>query len=51
MELLLLGYILGVGVCIAYEYFVTTPKLKRLKSELLAIAAELRGNTTTTETP
>ena len=46
MELLLLGYILGVGVCIAHEYFVTTPKLKRLKSELRTIAAELRGDTT-----
>ena len=50
MKLLLLGYILGVGVCIAHDYFVIRPKLKRLINELLAIAAELRG-TTTTETP
>ena len=50
MELLLLGYILGVGVCIAHDYFVINPKLKRLIAELRSVAAELRG-TTTTETP
>lgn len=52
MELLLLGYMLGVGVCIAHDYFVILPKLKRLIGELRTIAAELRGtNTTPTETP
>jgi len=49
--LLLLGYILGVGVCIAHDYFVIRPKLKCLIDELRTIAAELRGDTTTTETP
>jgi len=46
MELLLLGWTLGVGVCIAHEYFVTTPKLKRLIGELRSVAAELRPTTT-----
>ena len=49
MELFLLGWTLGVGFCIAHEYFVTTPKLKRLIGELRTIAAELRGGTTTTK--
>ena len=49
MELFLLGWTLGVGFCIAHEYFVTTPKLKRLIGELRTIAAELRGDTTTNQ--
>jgi len=49
MELLLLGWTLGVGVCIAHEYFVTTPELKRLIGKLRTIAAELRGDTTMEE--
>jgi hypothetical protein len=48
MELLLLGYILGVGVCITHDYFVIKPKLKRLINELRTIAAELLGDTTPT---
>jgi len=50
MELLLLGWTLGVGTCLAHDYFVIKPKLKRLIGELRTIAAELRG-TTPTETP
>jgi hypothetical protein len=49
MELLLLGWTLGVGVCIAHDYFVINPKLKRLTDELRSVAAELRGDTTPTE--
>jgi hypothetical protein len=43
MELLLLGWILGVGACTAHDYFVIKPKLKRLTDELRAIAAELKA--------
>jgi len=43
MELFLLGWILGVGVCMAHDYFVIKPMLKRLTDELLSVAAELRG--------
>ena len=34
MELFLLGSILGVGACTAYDYFVIKPKLRRLTDEL-----------------
>jgi len=49
MELLLLGWTLGVGACLAHDYFVIKPKLKRLINELRSVAAELRPTTTIQE--
>ena len=42
MELLLLGWILGVGACTAHDYFVIKPKLRRLTEELRSVATELK---------
>jgi hypothetical protein len=49
MELLLLGWILGVGACIAHDHFVIKPKLKRLIDELRSVAAELDGANPTSQ--
>jgi hypothetical protein len=43
MELLLLGWMLGVGACTIHDFFVVKPKLKRLTDELRSVAAELEG--------
>lgn len=41
MELLLIGWVLGVSTCTAHQYFVVRPKLKSVIAELRRLRHDL----------